>query len=424
MKTTIKLRRKFTLMDLLWFIEVFCLASFALLESVNISIPVFSSLKKPFVYAAGLCLLLQANLFVRYIPRQKFFWILLLLVALCFLLGCSLLVDRNIVLEISPKTATIRLILYLGELFLFAMLAAQAGRGEQTLSFLYWYLVALVVATDVVLLTRVVTFYNGGFETYLVGTKFAVMYLHFDLAAIWMMRNQKLIRKSLRTKITAGFMMVLLAVISLRVDCKTALLGCVLLLGLIAVMDSRKKDRLRLFTSPAVLLACLVISAVFPFILKEFLELPAVTYLVQTVLKRDLTLTGRTKIYAKYLDTMENYWAWGYGFGTGNEVSVKMFGGYANSQNGLLQWILQVGLMNAIPLCLLFTAVFAQLSKAKAQKQRYLMPLVALIYMYIILGVIETTYNMAFILWFAVLFMMVNEKKQPALEKTDDGGRS
>jgi len=72
MKTTIKLRRKFTLMDLLWFIEVFCLASFALLESVNISIPVFSSLKKPFVYAAGLCLLLQANLFVRYIPRQKF----------------------------------------------------------------------------------------------------------------------------------------------------------------------------------------------------------------------------------------------------------------------------------------------------------------------------------------------------------------
>jgi len=418
MKTTIKLRRKFSLMDLLWFIEVFCLSSFALLEDASISISAFSMLKKPFVYAAGLCLLLQANLLVKYIPKRKFFGILALVVIVCFLLGCSLLADRNIILEASPRSATLRLILFLGELFLFMVLAAQAGRGNMTLSFLYWYLLALVVITDAVMLTRIATFYAGGFETYLVGSKFSVMYLHFDLAAIWMMRNQKLIRDSLRTKLTACGMMVLFAVISLRVDCKTALLGCALLIGLIIVMDSRKKNRLRLFASPSVLLACLVISAVFPFILKEFLELPAVTYVVKNVMHRDLTLTGRTKIYAKYLDTMKYYWTWGYGFGTGNEVSVKMFGGYANSQNGLLQWVLQVGIANVVPLCLLFAAIFRQLAKAGPEKQRFLMPLVALIYMYIILGVIETTYSMGFILMFALVFMLVNERKpaDPAIK--------
>ena len=415
MKTVIKLRRKFTLMDLLWFVEIFCLASYAFLEDASISISAFSMLKKPFVYATGLCLLLQANLLVRYALKQKYFWILVLLAVFCVLLGCTMLVDRRIVLESYSRSATLRLILFLAELFLFMILAAQASRTEMTLSFLYWYLLVLVVVTDAVLLTRVVTFYSGGFETYLVGSKFSVMYRHFDLAAIWMMRNQKLIRENLKTKVTACIIMVLFAVISLRVDCKTALLGCMLMLGLIVVMDSRKKNRLRLFASPTVLFAALLISAVIPFVLKEFLETPNVTYVVKDVMKRDLTLTGRTKIYAKYLATMENYWPWGYGFGTGNEVSVKMFGGYANTQNGLLQWILQVGLIGTVPLCLLLISVFWQLSNAASEKQRYLMPLVALIYVYIILGVIETTYSMGFIVLFALIFMLVNERrKQPA----------
>ena len=80
MKTTIKLRRKFSLMDLLWFVEVFCLASYALLEDASISISAFSMLKKPFVYATGLCLLLQANLLVKYIPKKKYFGMMVLVV--------------------------------------------------------------------------------------------------------------------------------------------------------------------------------------------------------------------------------------------------------------------------------------------------------------------------------------------------------
>lgn len=415
MKTVIKLRRKFTLMDLLWFVEIFCLASFTFLEDASTSILAVSGLKRPFLYAAGLCLLLQANLLVRYALKRKYFWILVLIVVFCFLMGCTMLVERRIVLESHTKSITLRLVLFLVELFLFVIFAAQTGRAEMTLSFLYWYLLALVVITDAALLTRAVTFYSGGFETYLVGSKFSVMYLHFDLAAIWMMRNQKLIRDNLRTKMTAGCMMVFFSVISLRVDCKTALLGCVLMLVLIVVMDSCKKNRLKLFMSPTVLFVAIMISAIFPFILKEFLKTPIVTYVVKDVMKRDLTLTGRTEIYAKYLDVMENYWMWGYGFGTGGEVSAKMFGKYANTQNGLLQWILQVGLIGTVPLCLLLTSVFWQLSKAASEKQRYLMPLVALIYVYIILGVIETTYSMGFIVLFALIFMLVNERrKQPA----------
>lgn len=425
MKTTIRLPRKVTLMDLIWFVGVFCIASYALLEAASISLSAFSFLKKPFLYAGGLCIGLQANLLIYYVVKRKYMAVVLNVLLWCILLGCSLLVDRDYVLQTSPRMATLRLILYLAELFALMMLIAQAGRGEATIRFLYWYLLILVFLTDVVLFTRVAVFYSGGFETYLVGTKFSVVYLHMDLVAIWLMRNRHELKSSKkRPKLKLAVMLLISAIVSLKVDCKTGVLGCIMLLALLAFIESPKSKRGHLLTSPAVLFATLLISAILPFVIKEILEIPIVTYLVRDVLKRSLTLTGRTKIYAKYIDAMEGYWRWGYGYGTGNEVSMELFGGYANSQNGLLQWVLQAGIVNAAAMCMLFTIIFWQLSKSQPEKKAYLMPLVALIYVYIVLGVIETTYNMAFIMWFALIFMFVNQKEKRFCSVCQERNRS
>lgn len=413
MKTTIRIPRKVTLMDLIWFAGIFCIASYALLEAASISISVFSYLKKPLLYTGGLCIALQANLLIRYVVKRKYIAVLLVLLLWCILLGCSLLVDRDYVLQTSPRMATLRLILYLAELFLLMILIAQAGRGEATIRFLYWYLLILVILTDVVLFTRLAVFYSDGFETYLVGTKFSVVYLHMDLVAIWLMRNRHELKTGKKSpKLQLAVMLLLSAIVSLKVDCKTGVLGCIMLLALLAFIESPKSKRGHLLASPSVLLAALMISAILPFVIKEILEIPLVTYLVRDVMKRSLTLTGRTKIYAKYIDAMDGYWRWGYGYGTGNEVSMELFGGYANSQNGLLQWILQAGIVNAAAMCVMFTIIFSQLSKAQPEKKNYLMPLVSLIYVYIVLGVIETTYNMAFIMWFALIFILVNQKEK------------
>lgn len=414
MKSTLKIKPSLKRADLLWFTSLFCLASFALLEYGSISLDIISSIKKPLLYLAAACLFFHVNVLVRNITKRRYIVAVLLVVILCFGLCCTLLVDRQIVLQTSARNATLRLVIYVAELFMLMILLSLNGRGEQTLRFLYFYVLVLVLATDFLLLTRLRVFHADGFETYLVGTKFTVMYLHMDLVVLWLMRSRNLIENKVRAKWMMGIALILFAALSLHLDCKTGVLGCVLLYALIVVLDSRGEKWLNLLTSPIVLGAALFISAIFPFVLKGFLDLPAITYLVQTVLKRDLTLTGRTNIYGKYVDAMSRYWLAGYGYGTGNEVCVKLFG-YANTQNALLQWILQTGIVNTLLLCMLMVYVFHQVHKSRPEVVCRMIPIVALIYVYIILGVIEITFNMAFIMWFALLFMLVNQReRQPA----------
>ena len=89
--------------------------------------------------------------------------------------------------------------------------------------------------------------------------------------------------------------------------------------------------------------------------------------------------------------------------------------GYENVQNAFLQWVLQVGLFATGALAALMVQIFRHLRKKRMRNQSRVLPLVALIYMFIILGTIETTFNMALILWFMLAFMLVNEKQQDTL---------
>ena len=99
----------------------------------------------------------------------------------------------------------------------------------------------------------------------------------------------------------------------------------------------------------------------------------------------------------------------GYGLGNGNAVSTRLFG-YENVQNGVLDWVLQVGVFATGALLAMIVVVFRQLSRRRGQALVPIMPLVSLIYMYIILGMIETTMDMSFFLWLAMIFLLVNER--------------
>ena len=106
---------------------------------------------------------------------------------------------------------------------------------------------------------------------------------------------------------------------------------------------------------------------------------------------------------------MNLFWLWGCGVGNGNAAAIWLFG-YDNAQNAVLQWLLQTGVFVTGLLCGLMLVVFHQLSRSN--KQEKVLPLVVLIYVYIIMGMVETTFNMSFIMWFAIIFMLVNEKEK------------
>lgn len=407
------LRKSISLDTVFVYLALICVSSFALLEHVSSTIPTFSLLKMPMMLLGALCVFTQIRIIWKNLFRKSYFYVFLTLCVLSALLLWTAIANRNPSVGDPPMTGTIRLILYLMETFFLMMVIAETGRSRSVLRFLFWYVFIIVAINDFLLFTRLITFRAGRFENYLVGTKFSVSYLHMDLLTLWVINSKKPIRayfSKWKVVLAAAYIMA----VAIRVDCMTGVLGCLTLVILFMLIDSPKRRRLLQFATPTVLLLVMAASLLFVLVVDSITSIPFVTYLVEDVLGRDTTLTGRTNIYVMYVDRMPGHWLTGYGYGNGNEVAVSMFG-YENVQNAFLQWVLQVGLFATGALAALMVQIFRHLRKKRMRNQSRVLPLVALIYMFIILGTIETTFNMALILWFMLAFMLVNEKQQDTL---------
>lgn len=407
------LRKSISLDTIFVYLALICVSSFALLEHVSSTIPTFSLLKMPMMLLGALCVFTQIRIIWKNLFRKSYFYVFLTLCVLSALLLWTAIANRNPSVGDPPMTGTIRLILYLMETFFLMMVIAETGRSRSVLRFLFWYVFIIVAINDFLLFTRLITFRAGRFENYLVGTKFSVSYLHMDLLTLWVINSKKPIRayfSKWKVVLAAAYIMA----VAIRVDCMTGVLGCLTLVILFMLIDSPKRRRLLQFATPTVLLLVMAASLLFVLVVDSITSIPFVTYLVEDVLGRDTTLTGRTNIYVMYVDRMPGHWLTGYGYGNGNEVAVSMFG-YENVQNAFLQWVLQVGLFATGALAALMVQIFRHLRKKRMRNQSRVLPLVALIYMFIILGTIETTFNMALILWFMLAFMLVNEKQQDTL---------
>lgn len=407
------LRKSISLDTIFVYLALICVSSFALLEHVSSTIPTFALLKMPMMLLGALCVFTQIRIIWKNLFRKSYFYVFLTLCVLSVLLLWTAVANRNPAVGDPPMTGTIRLILYLMETFFLMMVIAETGRSRGVLRFLFWYVLIIVAINDFLLFTRLITFRAGRFENYLVGTKFSVSYLHMDLLTLWVINSKKPIRayfSKWKVVLAAAYIMA----VAIRVDCMTGVLGCLTLVILFMLIDSPKRRKLLQFTSPTVLLLVMAASLLFVLVVDSITSIPFVTYLVEEVLGRDTTLTGRTNIYVMYVDRMPGHWLTGYGYGNGNEVAVSMFG-YENVQNAFLQWVLQVGLFATGALAALMVQIFRHLRKKRMRNQSRVLPLVALIYMFIILGTIETTFNMALILWFMLAFMLVNEKQQDTL---------
>jgi len=385
-----------------------CVFSYALLEHVSIPIPVFSVVKRPLLYAGGLCILTQINVLLKNILKKRYFFVVLILLMLCVALVCATYLNPHG--DAALMRSVQRLVMYLAELFALVILLSEAGWRRRALRFLYGYLLVLVAATDVLMLSGIVRFGLGRHEYYLIGTKFTAVYMHMNLVVFWLVKHME----EKNTVHLPGWMLwgaaVLFLWISVRVDCMTGLIGVCLLAALLFWQNTGRYETVKWLSSPLTLNLCLLISFVFPFIVGDIMQLPVMQYFVEEILGRNVNLTGRMNIYQMFADRMAGKWLLGYGYGSGNQISMKLFG-YANAQNAVLHWILQSGLLGTALLVTLMTVVVRQMQRCRLESVMNIRPLLALIYVYIVLGMVETTIDMSFILWFAVLLMYVNSSE-------------
>ena len=91
--------------------------------------------------------------------------------------------------------------------------------------------------------------------------------------------------------------------------------------------------------------------------------------------------------------------------GSSFEVMMKMIGA-PNTQNGVLEIILQQGILSLIGLLILTWTVFKYISKKEDTNYALMM-----IYIYILFAAIEITLDVSFLLWLG-LALVFEEKSQ------------
>ena len=316
----------------------------------------------------------------------------------------------------TPVRTTTRMILYLMELFALMIWCAEEGRGRFVIKFIYYYLLVLAIITDFLLLTQIIIFQNDNHVSYLVGTKFSVSYLHMNLLAFWALRREEEDMQK-RSRINV-ILAIALVGISVVVNCVTGVLGALAMLYFLRRSNVKHRIRFLRMSSPSVLILMLIGSVVFPVIAGQIISIPVVTRFITSVLGRSNTLTGRLNIFEIFGDKMEHFWLWGCGIGNGNAAALWLFG-YDNAQNAIFQWLLQAGMFATVFLCGMMAQVFRQL--AGSEKREKVFPLIVLIYVYIIMGAVETTFNMSFIMWFALIFMLINENESMEITGEESG---
>ena len=409
----IQIRKTYYFQHLLLWIGLICVVSYALLENMSIPIALFSSVKMPLLYVGGVCVLFQLNVLLSNFLRKRYFYILFTVLFMCGVAFLSMIVNTDNLFGFSPERTTVRLILYLLELFAFAIVIAENGWSKVALSFIYRYVVVLVLATDVLMFTGLVKFGERDHVYYLIGTKFTVIYMHLNLIALWMVRNWKTekFRNMPKWKMwLAGLMLVGLAS---YVDCMSGVLGGGIFVLLLMWLETSER-RVKVLTSSATVLLCIFGGILFVTIIGLILENPVIINFVENTLNRSTTLTGRLNIYQDFAGEMESKWLLGYGYGSGSIAAAKLYG-YDNVQNAMLHWILQGGILLAVGLSMLIILTLRSSRLLKTDEMESLKPLFALIYTYMALGTVEITYSMAFILWLALVFMVSNDKNNVSL---------
>lgn len=415
----LSMQRKLTLNTIAAYIALFCVASFALLEHASISISALSQIKLPLMYLGAVCVAAQIRIISRVLNRKNYFAVLLILGVMSLLLAWTMLANWNPSIGDSPAMKTVRLILYLLELFLTMLVFAETGRAQKVVNFLFWYSLILMAANDLLMFSGAISFGSRKYETYLIGTKFNVAYLHMNLLMLWFLRSKRGLRRQRFIKTKVLIAAVCIAAICVRIEVVTGIVGCLALVLLMALVEKPKGRKLFKLASPGMLSLAMGVSVAFVFVAVAVLELPFVRMIVENVFHRDITLTGRIDIYQQFVENMQGHWLTGYGYGNGNAAAVTLFG-YENVQNGLLQWVLQVGVFTTAALVALVLQVFKQISRRRVKNMARILPLVALIYMYVILSMVETTVDMAFIMWIAVIFMFANERQTVPLQPEQD----
>jgi O-antigen ligase len=147
-----------------------------------------------------------------------------------------------------------------------------------------------------------------------------------------------------------------------------------------------------IITDRRVVVVALISSALILLVFESILQINFINELVSGFFNKTYTITGRLKLYNNYLGNviLNKFWL-GYGYNNGKMMQVT--GVFANAQNGLLEQLVNYGLIGTCSL--VFTVYYCFRKAIKANSVFYLC---LVVYGMIVASVVEISINWFFLL--------------------------
>lgn len=271
------------------------------------------------------------------------------------------------------------------------------GKTDLFLKYLFYLMLPFIICSDI----NGFTYHSEGISGYQIGNKFYLCYSNIFLATVY------LLRYPLELKNHRRYIKILLLVtflLSIKTGCSTMIIGTLFYYMLTFVV---KGEKLQFLYRPSTYIVGIFICDILFFLFVTWImTLPIVQYIVVDVLGEDLTLTGRLSMYEKLGEVLTECPL--YGFGIGNApLTTFMYGVGENAQNGLFNMFIESGFIGTTAYL-----IAAILLIKHTEGNHFYFPIIAFIYMMLLLSTIEVTFTTYFTAIMIMLLLSDKNKKR------------
>ena len=264
-----------------------------------------------------------------------------------------------------------------------------SNKEHTFIRYFFFFMFMFAVVSDI----NAIIYQSESGSGYLVGNKFYVSYINLFVVTLYYMLHPVPNRTQ---KMKLKLLLLLSFIIALKTQCSTVVIGTIILYYLIFAINDKWKGLLRNWKTYA--LGLVVFDILFFFFTMAFIDNPIMRYIIVDILGEDMTLTGRLDIYAALGPIIAESPLWGNGVGNATMITI-MNGAGINAQNGLLNYLLEVGILGVSAFLFM---LFLMMKNAYHHKNTY--PILCFIYMMLVLSSIEVTFTPYF---FGMCFLLL-----------------
>lgn len=268
---------------------------------------------------------------------------------------------------------------------------------KETVKYFYYTSLFIIIFSDISVLAKIKISNYEKLDNYIFGNKFILSYLHLLTYSLMtthdnLNNNKKIIKKILFS--------ILSLFICFYTNCLTGSIG-IIIFTLLVFFPFKDKIKKILSEPSSIFIALYLLELLFIMCLMIY-DLPFFQNIIKFVLNKEITFAGRYTIYTILPSIIGEKWLLGYGY---NTSIVSTILGWGNAQNGLLQCLIDFGIIGTI----MFFVSWYKCINIKYDKNNW--PLYCAIYSFMICSLFEVCFKFYFFIILCLLFNIgINQK--------------